>query len=136
LADEGVVEAGKGINVLHHASGSMDNGKVIAKQFLSPAADDMNRTGVIENFLDSATVAYPIKEGTPEKLLVLRNGPVAASSFSDEGMEVALLFCTLARVKTDRPEPCAAESEIEMANAVVGKLLGGGNGSVAVIGLH
>ena len=42
---------------------------MVAKEFLGPAADDMDLSVVLKDFLNGATITYPIKFGTPEELL-------------------------------------------------------------------
>jgi hypothetical protein len=46
------------------------------------------------------------------------------------------LFSAFARVKTDRAQTSAFESQIEVTNTVFNKMLSSSDGSRAVIGLH
>jgi hypothetical protein len=120
LADKGVVEAGKSVDILHHAGWRMDDSEVVTKQFLSPTADDVDRAVIIENFFDGAAIKDPIEECAPEILFVFQDCPAAASGFTDKGVKVVLLLCAFPRVKPDRPEPSATEGEVKVTDAVGG----------------
>jgi hypothetical protein len=87
----------------------MDNSKVIAKELLGPAANDMNWAIVIKDLLHSAAIANPIKQYAPKILLVLGDTPTTASSFTNKGVEVALLFGALARIETHGAQTGAFE---------------------------
>jgi hypothetical protein len=69
---------------LHHACGPVNNCEVVSEKFLRPAAYDMDRPVIIQDFLNSTAVADPVEEGAPEPTFVFRNGPSTASGFSDE----------------------------------------------------
>ena len=57
LADAHVVDdkrvkmAGQGVDIFHHAFGAMENGEVIAHQFLGPAPDLVDFAIVFKNLL-------------------------------------------------------------------------------------
>ena len=71
LADQAFAATREGINIGTHASGTVNNAKVVAQKFLCPTADNMNLTVVIENFLHRAAIANPMEHGAPEEFLVL-----------------------------------------------------------------
>ena len=130
--DEAGVAATKGVNVRHHASGPMDYSEVVAEQFLCPASDNVNLAVVVQNFLHGAAIADPVKHGAPEIFLVFGNTPSATSGFAHKGVEVSFLLGTFPGIEANREEASAFECKIEFTDAVVGKALGGGNGSRAV----
>jgi hypothetical protein len=92
------------MNMLHHAGWAMNGGKVVGKEFLGPATDNMDLTIVIENFVHSAAIADPAKHSTPKTLLVLGNTPATTSGLANKGVEVALLISAFAGVKLDRAQ--------------------------------
>ena len=98
MPDKALRSAGECINVGHHASWAMDDSKVAAKKFLSPATDNMDFTVVVllDDIFHSITVADPIEHSPPEVLLVFGDTPTATSCFADEEMEVTLLLCAFA----------------------------------------
>jgi len=56
-SDEFIVEAIEGINVDHHAVGSVNTGEVIAKEFLSEAGDHEDGAFVRKDSFDVAAIA-------------------------------------------------------------------------------
>ncbi len=127
MGDQDVVAAGQGINVTHHSVGSVNHREVISEQFLSPTADDVNGTIIIEDFLDSAAIAEPIEESSPKEFFILRDSPAAASSFANERVEVTLLLGAFPRVKSDWAQTGTAHGDIKVADAVGAQSLQGAN---------
>jgi hypothetical protein len=136
FANEGIVEMGESVNVLHHTGRPVDHREVVAEELLCPVADDVDWSGVVQDLLHSAAIADPIEECSPEVFLVFRNSPAAAGCFADKRVKMAFLLGTFARVEADRSEWCATLSEIKRANAILGELLGGSDRGRAVVGLH
>jgi hypothetical protein len=119
LSDERViVVASKTIDIPHHTRRAMEDLKEITEKFLSPSTNLMDGSIIFEDFLDGAAVAEPKELSTPEKFPVLTDGPATATSFSDEGMIVALTLGTAARAESNRTEASAAHCNVEVANAV------------------
>lgn len=56
-SNEFIVEAIEGVNVDHHAVGSVNTGEVIAKEFLSEAGDHVNGAFIREDSFDVAAIA-------------------------------------------------------------------------------
>ena len=79
-----VTATGKGINIGHHASRTVNDGEMAAQKFLRPTADNMSLAIVVENSLHCATITDPIKNSAPEVFLVLGNTPSTASGFSNK----------------------------------------------------
>ena len=95
LSDERViVVASKAVNVPHHTRRAMEDLKEIT------------------------AVAEPKEFSTPEKFLVLTDGPATATGFSDEGMIVALTLGTAARAESNRTEASAVHCNVEVADAI------------------
>jgi|TARA_B110000240_G_scaffold46839_1_gene53070 hypothetical protein len=119
LSDERViVVASKAVDIPHHTRRAMEDLKEITEKFLSPSTNLMDGSIIFEDFLDGAAVAEPKELSTPEKFPVLTDGPATATSFSDEGMIVALTLGTAARAESNRTEASAAHCNVEVANAV------------------
>ena len=57
--------SGKGINVPHHPTWTMDTGEAVTKEFLGPATDLVDISSIFNNFLDGAAITDPIKVNTP-----------------------------------------------------------------------
>jgi hypothetical protein len=136
LTNKALVSTGECVDVGHHTSRAMNDSKVVAEQFLSPAANDMNLTVVVEDLFHGAAVADPVKHGAPEVLLVLGDAPTTAGGFANEGVEVSFLFRAFAGIEADGAQASTFESQIEFTNAVVDETFRGSDRSRAVVGLH
>jgi hypothetical protein len=67
LCDEYVViMASNAIDIPHHTGWLVKNLEVVAKEFLGPAADLMNRSIIFQNFLDGTAIAKPKKNWYPK----------------------------------------------------------------------
>ena len=78
----------------------------------------MDRSITFEDFRDGTAVAEPKEFSTPEKFPVLTDGPVTVTSFSGEGMIVALTLGTAARAESNRTEVSAIHCNVKVADAV------------------
>jgi hypothetical protein len=118
LGDERVViMASKAVNISHHTRWAMEDLEEVTKKFLGPPTNLMDRPIVFKDFLDGAAVAESKKFSTPEKFPVLTDGPVTATSLSDEGMIVAFTLSTAARAESNRAEASAVHGNVEVAGA-------------------
>ena len=72
------------INISHHSGRPVIDVEMVAKEFLSPASDNMDLTVVVEDFLHGATVADPIEHSSPKILFVLGDSPATTSSLANE----------------------------------------------------
>ena len=105
LGDERViVMASKAFDISRHMRRAMEDLKEITEKFF-------------ENFLDGTAVAKPKEFSTPKQFLVLTDGPATATSFSDEGMIVALTLSIAERAKPNRTEASAVHGNIKVADA-------------------
>lgn len=137
FGNEGVVvEAGKAIDVSHHACWAMDDLKEVSKKFLGPAADLMDRASVVQNFFDSTAVAQPKEFGAPKELAILTDGPAATARFTDKGMIVPFSFGAAARAKSYWAEAGTVHGEVEGTCSAGTKEGKGELGRVGMIGLH
>jgi hypothetical protein len=136
LVDEGVKVTGESVNILHHAGRAVNDGKKVTQELLSPTVDNVDGARVVQNFFDSTAVTDPVELSAPKVLLILGDGPTSASGLTNKGIEMTLLLSAFARVKADELEAGTALGEVEGADTVFFELLGGSNGSRAVIGLH
>lgn len=71
MSNQYVVMAGQGIDIAHHPVGTVYHGKIISEQFLSPTTNDTNGTIIFEDFFDSAAMAEPIEESSPQECFIL-----------------------------------------------------------------
>jgi hypothetical protein len=99
-----IIKTGESVDIAHHASWPMDNGKVVAEEFLGPAANLMDVAFVIEDFFHGAAVTEPVKVGAPEVFAKLADSPAAASGFPDERVKVAFAFGAATGAEPDRAE--------------------------------
>jgi hypothetical protein len=136
LGDERVVEASEAIDVLHHARWAMKDLKEVSKQFLGPAADLVDGTSVLQNFLDSTAIAEPEEFGAPQKFAVLANGPAPAASLAHKRMVVAFAFGAAAGAKANRPQAGSMQSKVKGADALRTKESESDFGSLGIVGLH
>jgi hypothetical protein len=65
-SDEGI---GKlmidGVDIAHHAGGSVEDGKMVAKELLGPAHDHRDVATVFEDFADGRAITESIEHGAP-----------------------------------------------------------------------
>ena len=80
----------------------------------------MDRPIIINEFMQSDAVGYPIKMGAPNILPELPNGPVAACCLADEGVEMAFLGGKSVQTKKDWAEAWASDRGVEFAGSMVG----------------
>jgi hypothetical protein len=131
-----MVEMGKAVNVLHHASRSVKNLKEITEELLCPTADLVDGAVVFQNFLNSTAIAEPKEFGAPKEFPILADSPASTSGFTNKRMEVAFPLGTAARTKSDRPQASPVLSQIEGTYAVGTEQSKGDLGSIGGIGLH
>jgi len=112
-SDELIVKAVEGVDVDHHAVGSVDTGEVIAKEFLSEAGDHVNGAFVRKDSFDVAAIAEPIKVCTPEKATELAHGPAASGGFAGERVKKRFLDSATARAKMDGPKTGTGHKSVE-----------------------
>jgi len=74
----------------------MENCEIVTQQFLSPAANLVDGHVIINEFMQSNAIGYPVKVGAPDILLELSDGPAAACCLANKGMEMAVLGGTSA----------------------------------------
>lgn len=109
---------------------------MVAEQFLGPAADDMDWSLVFEDLFDGAAVANPIKESAPKEFLIFGDSPSATSRFANKRMEVTFLLSAFPRIETDQAQTGTTHGEVEVADAILEKVLCSGNRSGTIVWLH
>jgi hypothetical protein len=129
-------EAGKAVNIPHHASRPMEDMEEITEKLLSPTADLMNWPIMLQNFLDGAAVTEPKEFGAPKKLPILTDGPTTTSGFANERVKVAFAFAAAARAESNRAQTSSVHSEVESANAIRMEQRKRHDRSFGVVGLH
>jgi hypothetical protein len=75
---------GKAVDISHHTSRSVENLKEATKKLLSPTADLMDGTIMLQNFFDGTAITKPEELRTPEEFAVLADSPATASSFPNK----------------------------------------------------
>jgi hypothetical protein len=115
--DKGAVSASEGIDINHHAGGTVHNVEEVAQKLLCPAAHLVDGAVVLKDFLHTTTVTKPVKFCTPQVLSVLADCPTANGGFPDKRMVVLLLVSASARAKTDGSETSPLQGEVEFAFA-------------------
>jgi hypothetical protein len=128
--------AGEAIDVTHVTGNTVENLKVVAKEFLCPAADLMNGAIIFEDFFHGATITDPIKFGTPEEFAILTDTPTATGGFTNKGMKMPFTLSAFARAKTNGTEAGATHGDVKMADTSGLKSIKGSNRSRGVVGLH
>jgi hypothetical protein len=108
-----VVKTRESVDITHHASWPMDDGKVVAEKFLGPTANLVDVSVVIEDFFHSAAVAKPVKVGAPEIFAKLADRPATAGCFADKRVKVAFAFGAATGAETDRAKAGAFHEFIE-----------------------
>jgi hypothetical protein len=79
-----MIETFEAIDVFDHTSGSVKNLKEATKKLLSPTADLMDGTIMLQNFFDGTAITKPEELRTPEEFAVLADSPATASSFPNK----------------------------------------------------
>jgi hypothetical protein len=129
-------EAGKTVDVSHHAGRPTKDLKETAKKLLGPTADLVDGTDMFENLFCSAAVAEPKEFGSPKKFSILADRPASTGSLADKGMEVTFALSAAAGTESNRAQPGAVHGEVESANTL-GSEKGKSNlGSFRIIGWH
>jgi hypothetical protein len=131
-----MIETFEAIDVFDHTSGSVKNLKEATKKLLSPTANLMDGTVMIQNFFDGTAITKPEELGTPEEFAVLADSPATASSFPNKQMGMTFLFSTAARSKSKGTQPSTIHGQIKSANAIQTEQGKGDGGSIRVVGLH
>jgi hypothetical protein len=101
LADKTVfIEAGKAVDVSHHAGRPMEDLEETTKKLFCPTADLVDGANVIQNLLDSAAIAEPEEDfRAPKKFPILTDCPASTGGFTDKGMKMAFVLRAAARAK-------------------------------------
>jgi hypothetical protein len=96
----------------------------------------MDRSVILQNFLDGAAVTEPEEFRAPEEFAILADAPATTGSFADKRMVVPLALSATARPKANRPKPSAGHSDVKITDAVGAKESKGDFRRVRVVGLH
>jgi hypothetical protein len=136
LSNERMVETGEAVDILHHTSRPVENLEEVTEKLLSPTADLMNRTVILQNFFHGIAVAEPEELWAPKVFPILTDGPAATGSFANKRMEVTLTLGAAARAKANWAQASAVHGQIECAETIRAKQSKSDCGGVRVVGLH
>jgi hypothetical protein len=135
-SDQMMFEAGKAVDIPHHASRPMEDLEEITEKLLGPTTDLMNRPIVFQNFFNGATIAEPKEFRTPKEFPILANGPTTTSGLTNERVKMAFSLAAAARPKANRAQASSIHSEVEGADAIGVEQRKRHNRSFRVVGLH
>ena len=78
--------AGDGVDILHHATGAVNDSEIVTKQLLTPPAEDPIRAIVIKQSFKRVAISDPVEVTTPENTTNSTDTVTTRASFASHRM--------------------------------------------------
>ena len=118
IADQEVIgktPAGDGVDILHYATGAVNDSEIITEQFLTPPAEERIRAIVIKQSLKRVAVSDPVKVATLDNSMTITDIKTTRASFASHRVVFGFRLSSTTRTETIGSEARTIKIEIEIA---------------------
>ena len=105
--------AGDGVDILHHATGAVNDSEIVTKQLLTPPAEDPIRAIVIKQSFKRVAISDPVEVTTPENTTITTDTKMTRASFASHRMVFGFELDSFAGAKSIGAEAGPIKIEIK-----------------------